>query len=303
MSTISTPAIFLATTLMAISPVMAAEENPLSLSLKVGAEYDNNITVDSLDLTSRQGDEAALLDGSVGYQIVKNGDMSLKAGYSFSQSLHLDLSEFDLQIHTASLEAGTKMGDVDLGIAYRYNHISLGAESFLEMHSIRPSFSTLVGTKLLLTGAYEYMKQDFVQVDLSSRNADRHSVNAKTYFLLGKGRTISLGYKVSKHDTVAEELVYWGHTFDVATKLPINAIEGAKFRARYRYRQKDYSNIDLDIGDKRNDKRHAVRASVEAPFLNKFTGKIMYEYTDSSSNLASLNYDNHLVRFNVSWKL
>lgn len=305
MSTKSTLIALMATTMIATgaSHAIAADSNPLSLSVEVGVEYDNNITVDALDVTSSQGDEAALLDGAIGYEIVKNGDMSLKAGYSFSQSLHLDLSEFDLQIHGASLEAGTRIGDVDLGITYRYNNISLGSESFLEMNSVQPTFSTLIGSKLLLIGGYEFQKQDFKQIDMLGRNAQRHSFNAKTYFLLGKGRTINVGYKVSKHDTVAEELVYWGHTFDVGAKLPVDVVDGAKFRARYRYRQKDYSNINPSLGENRADKRHSIRASVEAPFYKMFTGKIQYEYTDSKSNLETLNYDNHLITFTIGWEL
>ena len=287
---------------LSATPV-SAEESPFELSLEVGAEYDSNITVDATDVTSRQGDESLLLGGAAGYQFVKNDDFKLKARYTFSQSLHLDLTEFDLQIHGASLEAGTKVGDLDLGLAYRYNYITLGAESFLDMHTVNPTISTLIGTKAFVTAGYEYLKQDFKQTNLMERNADRHSGHAKVYFLLGDGRTINVGYKLSKHDTVAEDLVYWGHTFDVGVKLPVDIVEDTVFRARYRYRQKDYSNIDLDLGEKRWDKKHYIRASLETPFFEQFTGKLEYEYTDSSSNLATLNYDNHLITFTITWEL
>jgi len=297
--------LLLTTSLIALgsAPARAADDSPLSLSLEAGAEYDSNITVDATDVTSRQGDESALLGGGISYDFAKSDSTKFKAGYTFSQSLHQDLTEFDLQIHGASLEVGAKVGDVDLGLAYRYNNISLGAESFLEMHSINPNFSTLVGAKFLVTGGYEYLKQDFQQATLMERNAERHSGNTKVYFLLGKGRTINVGYKLSRHDTIAPELDYWGHTFNVGLKLPVNIVEDAKFRAQYRYRQKDYSNLDPDIGDKRQDKRHYIRASLEAPFYKQFTGKLEYEYTDSSSNLPSLNYDSHLVTFTIAWKL
>ncbi|MFC7049838.1 surface lipoprotein assembly modifier [Emcibacter nanhaiensis] len=285
------------------APAIAEEKSPFELSLEVGAEYDSNITVDATDVTSRQGDEALLLGGAAGYQFVKNDDFKLKARYTFSQSLHMDLTEFDLQIHGASLEAGTKVGDLDLGLAYRYNYITLGSESFLDMHTINPTVSTLIGTKAFVTGGYEYLKQDFKQTNLLERNANRHSGHASVYFLLGDGRTINVGYKLSKHDTIADDLVYWGHTFDVGVKLPVGIVEDSVFRARYRYRQKDYSNIDLDLGEKRWDKKHYIRASLEAPFFESFTGKLEYEYTDSSSNLQTLNYDNHLVTFTLTWEL
>lgn len=301
----ATSSFLLTTILIATSPsyVMAKENNPLTLSLEVGAEYDNNITVDALDVTSQLGDEAILFDGLIEYDFVNKGDTSFTAGYSFSQSLYLDFTEFDLQIHGASLAASTKVKDVDLGIAYRYSNISLGREAFLQMHSIQPTFTTLIGSKFLLMGGYEYLKQNFQQPLQLRRSADRHSINIKNYFLLGKGRTINIGYKLSRNNAVASELTYWSHTFDVGLKLPVGIIEGAKFRARYRYQQKDYSNIDPTIGENRADKRHSIRASMEVPIIQNITAKLQYEYTDSNSNLPVLVYNSHLITFKLGWEL
>ena len=285
------------------SHVMAKEKNPLTLSLEVGAEYDNNITVDALDVTSQLGDEAILFDGFIEYDFVNDGETSFTAGYSFSQSLYLDFTEFDLQIHGASLAASTRVKDVDIGISYRYSNISLGREAFLEMHSVQPTFSTLIGTKFLLMGGYEYLKQNFQQPLQLERSADRHSINIKNYFLLGKGKTINIGYKLSRHNAVASELIYWGHTFDLGLKLPVNIIDGAKFRTRYRYQQKNYSNIDPTLGENRGDKRHSIRASLEVPLIQNFNAKLQYEYTDSNSNLPVLVYNSHLITVKLGWEL
>ncbi len=292
-----------AITIGGISNAIAEEDNPLYLTLEVGAEYDDNITVDAVDITSQKGDSAALFDGSIAYDFVNENDTSFELGYGFSQSLYFDLSEFDLQIHSASLTASSEINDVDFSIAYLYNNISLGSESFLEMHSFQTSFTTLVGTKFLIIGGYEYQEQKFQQPLLLRRDGNRHSVNLKNYFLLGNGRTINVGYKLSRHNTLAAELVYWGHTFDIGFKLPVPVIDGAKFKTRYRYLQKNYSNIDPTLGEKRRDKRHAFRAGFEVPVTTQFTASLQYEYTDSKSNLIDLNYDNHLISFSVGWEL
>ncbi len=287
-----------------VIPQASAEENdPLFLSLEVGAEYDDNITVDAADVTSQQGDSAALIDGMIEYDFINDGNNSLKAGYSFSQSLHFDLSEFDLQIHGASLTASTNVNDVDLALTYRYNNIRLGNEAFLEMHTVQPTFTTLVGNDILVVGGYEYLKQNFKQPLLFTRNANRHSGNLKLYFLLGNGRTINAGYKYSNQDAVAAELDYTGHTFDVGFKIPIAGLEGTKFRGRYRYQKKNYSNIDPIIGANRFDKSNALRASLAFPLFQDFTAKLQYEYTDFKSNLPGLSYKNNLISFNLGWEL
>ncbi len=301
----TTLTVFMTTALVALgtSNAIAEEDNPLYLTLEVGAEYDDNITVDAVDITSQKGDSAALFDGSIAYDFVNGDNTSFEIGYGFSQSLYFDLSEFDLQIHSASLTTSSEINHVDFSITYLYNNISLGSESFLEMHSFQTSFTTLVGTKFLVIGGYEYQQQKFQQPLLLRRDGNRHSVNFKNYFLLGNGRTVNVGYKLSRHNTLAAELVYWGHTFDIGFKLPVAVMDGAKFKTRYRYLQKNYSNIDPTLGEKRRDRRHAFRAGLEVPIATQFTASLQYEYTDSKSSLIDLNYDNHLISFSIGWQL
>lgn len=282
---------------------LGQETNPLSLSLEVGAEYDNNITVDALDLTSQQGDYSALIDGAIAFDFVNNGNSSIKAGYNFSQSLHSDLDEFDLQTHAVTLEATTTLQDIDLGISYSFYMVRLGNEDFLQMQVIRPSFTMILNQNILFIGAYEYLKQDFQQPNLFIRNSELHSGDVSTYFLLGNGRTINMGYKISNNDAVAPQLDYLGHIFTLGFKLPVDAIEGAKFTARYRYNQKDYTNITQSIGEKRKDKRHSIRLALKAPLSDHFTAKLQYEFTDSTSNLPALVFSNHVISFHMIWEI
>lgn len=282
--------------------VVGQETGPVTLVLEVGAEYDNNITVDALDLTSQRGDGAFIFGGDFGYDFIRGDDNHFKLGVNFSQSLHFELAEFDLQTQGASLEAGTKFNDVDLAVGYNFYNVRLGNEDFLQMHVIRPSLTTMLTPTTLFLGSYEYMKQNFQQPELFSRDSSRHSADLKTYFLLGKGRTINIGYKISSNDAVAAQLDYWGHLFTVGFKVPLDGFEGSKFTGRYRYNQKNYTNITPALGEKRLDKRHSVRLALEMPLQEQFTGKLQYEYTDSTSNFEALNFTNHLISFNIIWE-
>ena len=281
----------------------AEEDNSLFLSLEAGAEYDDNITVSAADLTTQKGDGSALIDGLIEYDFINDGNSSLKVGYSFSQSLHSNLTEFDLQIQGASVTTSTNINDVEMALSYRYNNIRLGNKAFLEMHSVQPTFTTLVGSKLLVVGGYEFLKQNFKQPLLLKRNANRHSGNLKLYFLLGKGRTVNIGYKYSNQNAVAAELDYIAHRFDVGFKLPIAGLEGTKFSGRYRYQKKNYSNLDPVIGAKRSDKSNGLRASLAFPVFLDLTARLQYEYTDFKSNLPGLSYKNNLISFNLGWEL
>lgn len=290
--------------LFATSAVAADEKSPFSLGAEVGGRYDDNITIDTNDLNSRAGDSSLLLRANIGYDFLDNKKSEISARYNFSQSLHEDLKNFDLQIHGFTLNTKRKVGKVNLGINYRYNYITLGSEDYLDYHVIRPNIGLLVAKKTYLTAGYEYRTLDFKETSLADRNADRHSADAKLFFLLGKGKNITTGYKVSRHKAQTSALSYWSHTADAGLKLPFKLGETeTTFRLRYQYRQKDYSGIHATIGAERRDKRHTMRAILEVPFWESFEGKIQYKYADSNSNLAVADYQNHEITFTLGWAL
>jgi len=284
-------------------PVAAQEEeNPFRFEAEVGVRYDDNITVDQSDNTSRRGDESLLFRASFGLDFLKKKKNKLSARYSFFQSLHDELSDFDLQIHGLSLRAKTKVGKVNVAADYRFNFIRLGNDDFLEIHNIRPNIGLTIAKNTYLTASYEFRDLKFKDVSLLERNAQRHSGASKVFFLLGKGKNITLGYKVSRHEAQTDALSYWGHTVDSGLKLPFNvASKRATYRLRYQYRQKDYSGIHALIGAKRADKRHTMRTSVRLPIGKELYAEVEYKYVISNSNLASIDYDNHIVTTNLGW--
>lgn len=283
-------------------PVQEREELPLALYVEVGGEYDNNITVDDTDSNARRGDEKLRFRARVGLDVYDKNDTSLTARYSFFQSLHEDLTDFDLQIHGFSVRGKTKLGRANLGTTYRYDNISLGGSKFQDVHTIRPDIGLLIARKTYLTASYEFRKQSFDSLTLLERDAERHSIAAKVFFLLGKGKNITTGYTLSRHNARNDAFTYWGHTADVGLKLPLD--EGARpkiFRLRYRYRQKDFSAITPSIGEVRGDKRHTARAILELPFGQQFEGNIEYKYINAISNLAVVDYQSHTVRASLGW--
>ncbi len=280
----------------------AAAEGDVDLDLEFGAEYNDNITIDSIDSTSRQGDSMLRINGSIGAQVFEKGDTSLSGRYSFFQSLHQDLTTFDLQIHGLSARLKTKAGKVNLGASYRYDHIRLDGDGFLDVHAVGPDIGLLVAKKVYMTASYQFRHQSFADPARSERNADRHSADAKFYFLLGKGENITAGYDISRQTAGVDSLSYWGHTFDASYKKPFRLVgKEATFRLRYQYRQRDYSAVDPAIGEERQDKRHTARVSVEVPLTKKLEFATEYKYVAAISNLPVADYTGNSIRASLSW--
>lgn len=278
------------------------EELPISGYVEVGGEYDNNITIDDTDTNSAVGDFRARIRGRIGFDLYDEGNERLTARYSFFQSLHEDLTDFDLQIHGFSLRGKTKWGKANLGTTYRYDNISLGGSKFQDVHTIRPDIGVLVARRTYLTAFYEYRSQRFNNPLVQERDANRHTLSSRLYYLLGKGRNITAGYAISRHNAENDAFTYWGHTVNATLKYPLSDDEFASvFRLRYRYRLKDYKAITPSIGEVREDSRHTVRAILELPFSDNWQAQTEYRFVASNSNLAAVDYTSHTVRASLGY--
>lgn len=278
------------------------EELPLSIYVEVGGEYDNNITIDDTDNNSAQGDTSLRFRARLGLDVYDKNNSSLTARYSFFQSLHEDLTDFDLQIHGFSVRGKTKAGKANLGATYRYDNIRLGGDKFQDVHTIRSDVGLLMAKRTYLTAYYEFRSQRFDDVTLSERAAERHSLSSKMYFLFGKGRNVTAGYTVARHNAQNDSFTYWGHTVDTSLKLPLDSSERPNvFRLRYRYRQKDFSAVTPSIGAVRQDKRHTVRGIFEVPVGKVLEARFEYRYQHSDSNLPAVDFVSHIGRVSINW--
>jgi hypothetical protein len=282
----------------------AASNGPLSLSISAGAQYDDNITVDAQDLTTNKSDKAAVIEGAAGFKFINTKSLKLEAGYDFYQTLHKDLTNFDLQIHGLSLSASSDIGGAfDVGGSYRFDHVLLGGSSFLDMHTVRPSVGYSIDN-LHLVAAYEYQHRNFRTPATETRDANDNSGSLTAYYIPASGTVLSAGYKLTRETAVGPEFDYWGHFFDVGAKvtLPLGVIDPI-FRASYRYYQKNYSNITPLINTKRDDKRHNFKTSLQVPIVAGVFTKLQYEYTKAISNLPSADYHENVVTLSLGWEL
>ncbi|MDA0707851.1 MAG: surface lipoprotein assembly modifier [Proteobacteria bacterium] len=287
-------------------PVYAQQgELPLSLSVNAGIESDSNLTVDAIDNTSNVGDEAFVLDASVGYEFIDDDKYGLSAGYNFYLNNHQDLDAFDMTIHGFNLDSRHTINSVDLGLTYIYNTIRLGGDSFMDINTFRPNIGYLTaGNKIYLIGAFEFQKQKFKQVNLMGRNATQKSGYLKAIYLMGDERTLTAGYTYSDHNTSQREYGYTGHTFDISTKLPMHVMNReTTIRAGYRIQSRGYNDESLLYDTEvRSDKRHTLSTSWQVPIKSGFSVKAEFEHLNSISTFAPVDYVENIWTLTVGWE-
>jgi len=273
--------------------------SPWSLEASAGLEYDDNLTIEELDVTSGVSDMAAVFDFSLGYKVPGLSDYEVEAGYDFYQSLYEDYSEFNLQTHSLHGSISREVNEVDTGLAYRYTRARLDNDDFLQIHHLQPNLGFSVQPSWYLTLAYSYQDKKFFNV--SRRDGDQHALILDNYIVFNDNKShIRLGYRGEDEDTDGPEFDYTGHYFNAGLSTPLNVLpKMAKLELGYQYYTKDYSNITPSIGEKRDDDRHTFNAKVTMELPNKFFTTLNYEHINADSNLPSADFDENITTLSV----
>ncbi len=269
-------------------------EKPWSLAFSTGFEYDDNITVSELDLTTELDDFSYLFEFAGAYKFQITPKFALEAGYDFFQSLYDDLSAFDLQSHIFSLNGSYEIQGLDLGLLSMYNRTTLGAADFLEIYSTSPSVGFSVTDTWYATVHYSYKNTNFF--NLPERDAQNHGTGLSNFiFFLDGQAMLLLGYQFEYEFTTGSEFEYLGHSLNAGVKLPVPFLEQTKINFGYKFYFRDYQNVTASIGKKREDFKHTLEMQIFQPIYKNLNAKLKYQYINSISNLASSDYQENVV--------
>lgn len=283
-------------------PALAQKQVPQAkLEASVGSQYDSNITTEELDISTTTNDIALLLDLDFAYKQPLTKDLSASAAYGFSQSLYKDLDEFDLQSHL--LSAGLAY-DFDsktaAGLNYNYADSALDGDGFLSLHRVSPFASRYFSKQLFVRTAYAYTDKRFD--GRRNRDASASALDFDVYYFLdGPRNYLIAGYRYKTEEAESARFDYDGFQLKLRwVKRLSEFCEQCKFRLGWRMEQRDYDDISSANGSKRDDTRQRWSADFEIPLRKNTELLLEYEYSDFESNLAAVDYIQHLARVRVN---
>ncbi len=269
-------------------------------------EYDDNVALapsdgelaeDVFGITDESDGRAVLRLGGA-YAVHTSEKAHVSVSYDFLQSLHFELSEFDIQTHTAGGQVAFFNGPATFGLTGKYAYSFLDTESFLGEATVLPWVRIDEGD----FGATELYgrvrRRDFI---LDPFDAQRDALNTaagiRQFFSLGgAGRYVSLGYRYDRDDadnTVGERFNYDGHQFEVGGgwrfdgELTIDALYAFKFE--------DYASGSEGREDEEQDIVVKVR---------KRLGRLVWATASwvtriNDSNQAVYDYDRNIASLGV----
>ena len=286
----------------AANPDSSGLESGFSAELSVGGEYNNNLSVDEIDVSSEQGDYALLLGGELEYRAELSEQTEWSLGYNFSQSLYDEFSQLDRQTHILSTDIDVEVGKARLGADYYYVDSRLDGNEFLNQHRISPSVSGFLAREWFLRGAWVY--SDTELENNPARDADTHAAEIDVYYFVRGLRSYwNAGYRYKDEDAAAERFTFQSRGVKLRYVRRFDWLQRTcRAEFAWRFEDRDYDGVTASIGEERQDDRHRLRAELQVPFGERGTAEFYYDYSDYESNFPNADYDRQIAGVELRYR-
>jgi Tfp pilus assembly protein PilF len=293
---------------------------PWSVRADAGFEYDSNVVLAPDDSTiketrgiSDEADGRFRVDLGGRYHFSTGGPVSLMMGYDFSQSIHFNLTQYDLQGHELRVEVTSPWRGVELGFTGSYDFYALDYRSYLQQGSGIPWVTFFEGergaTRLYYSlGGHDYLRTPFEPYLDSLHQA----AGVRQLYSPSRGEgLLSLGYQLDYDDPVSgdgAEFEYLGHQLEVTYACPV--YDWVHLHAGYAFRLDDYQDVNSRTGTdlapagtkRRHDNQHQLALLVEREIVPQWTVGFSYIGVINSSNIDPFEYDRQVVGVKLSYQ-
>ncbi len=284
-----------------VAALQARRPKAYQASAAVGFEYDTNITLapsgdvlkDELRITDQDDGRVTVRAGGT-YVPWQSERGLLSMGYEFFQSLHFDLTDFNLQDHRPSLQLAGRAGAARFGLLGRYDYYRLEDRNFLQEGTVSPWLTIMESGFGRTELFYRMRRRDFLDRDFRTRDSFNHAPGVRQVFeIRDPQRYVAFGYRFDREEAVRDDEVSQSFAYDgnevsagIAWVLPAAvAAEGT-----YAYREERY---DAESGD-RVDKEHRLIVVLQRAFAERFRLIGGYFGTLNNSNKDVFEYDRHI---------
>jgi len=281
----------------------------------VAFEYDSNVPLvpsngqilEELGPTKKSDGRMTLTASLRAFPFPKAGPR-VRVGYSFFESFHFDLREFDIQRHEPALRATGRIGPVRWMLDGRYQFFlrTEKLKSFEHQWQVRPSvkFHTprLGETEVF----YRALGRKFFDDDFDDLDGYNNAAGIRqTVPLGGRDRYLLVGYQFDRQDLENRPAAggrgedenpfsYDGNEVDLGAGATLAA--GVHAALRYSFRHQHYSDASRSAtqSDRRGDDKHSVSLLLRRRLGNSFQIMAGYMAVWNDSNRDLFTYNRHI---------
>ncbi len=295
---------------LVMPPLVAqAQENArVNGYIEGGFEHDSNVTVDELNTSSDQSDEAWVFDAGLEGVLQPTEPLNVTLGYSLSGRRYQSLDQFDQDIHLLSADISYDFDPVTIGTSYHFSHATLGSDPFLDFRRASVYLGSLVGESVYLLASLQDKSKDFDDSD--ARDADIRGASLDSFFFFNQARShLLIGLDGDREDAEAD--AYDNDLLRVRVALVHRftlAGEENRLRLGWRYEDREYDEVTVTSSDpllndpltgdlterstsKRADRARILEASWRIGLNDVFSLEPSISRGNYTSNVDSADYD------------
>jgi tetratricopeptide (TPR) repeat protein len=272
------------------------------LSIGGGLQYDSNVILEQdnpIAPSEKKADWLGVITLNGTLPFLTTSKRGGEAGYSFYQSLHMDLEDYNVQQHAARLAGHVSFSKTSrFDLAYSFLYSFVGAEHYSTTHRFLPRFIFSLTPASLTEVRASYESNRFFNTPVFTGLTDKNGTNASA----GVAHTVMVGQKTGvafdyTYDQDATDKDYWDYT---GHKVSVNALAEAgeyKVFLGVSYYDRRYDGIPPGASEKRHDGAQELTVGVSRKAGRTVTISLTDTYTLNDSNLNLYEYQRNIVGF------
>ncbi len=276
------------------------EATPYSLYLRLGYQYDDNVRLDPLDQDLYADEDDSLAEGyfSGRYDFIGGQALTIGAGYSHYQTLHNDLSAYDLMGSAPNLYATYQGGNLIYGLRYIPTYYWLDSDSYLMVHQIRPELTWEVSRNLTTRFSYRYHRRNYFQDN--NKDGDSNEIYLDL-FRTFKREEAYINAALAYEEISAE------HPDECYTQIKVKAALSLPLPGNFilllmgKYYDESYDNIDSFYNVTRKDAKYNASLTLSHTiFYDWLSVAGKYSYTNNDSNINDYQYERTVIGLSLA---
>jgi Flp pilus assembly protein TadD len=279
---------------------------------RLAFQYDSNVVIapTSSDLQSaigisRQSDGATVVAAGGDYTLLDTGNVWMQAHYDLYQSIHFQLTKFDLTGQRLRLDIASKAARVSYGFAAIYDLYFLDYQTFFQEGLGTPWVTFAEGTRAATQVYYTLRAQDFFRSPYSPyRDGFDNAFGARQYVNLWRpDAVLGFGYQFDMENTAGSkggnDFQYKANQFDVDVALPLYSVARAELAYLFRLEDYQFPNSRNDYQFARHDQYNQFAVALVHDLTANLALNLDYILTFDASNIADFDYNRNIVSVGV----
>lgn len=273
----------------------------------IGVEYDDNVTLQPID------ENAADISGKEDWRTVVNAELARRIfskwgefglSYSFYQSLQADLTDYNVQDHTASIYFSSDMRPFQPFIQYSYDYCLVDNEKYMEKHTLLRSMD-ITWLSSNVTQAYDQYEKTNYSDSPEDKDQNRTGyantlgLNQYFYIMQDKGYIkVSAAYKDNRTEGSDWDYSSWKAALGLSVPLPL---ANTTLKVGSEYEDSNFFNEDSSFDEKRKDENFSNWLEVVYKINEEWNLSLSYKHINNDSNIDFYNYTKNITSLFVNY--